>query len=102
MTIIFHSFDLVLIDSLDRGPATASNNPPRRAPDATVEERTLPTQAAIYRLSGDYNPLHVRAYHRYHEFSMKPYSRYNQNLPLLVDSTDQFCNSYSLRCTFTY
>ena len=43
----------------DRGPATAVNKPPSRKPDAVVEEKTLPQQAAIYRLSGDYNPLHV-------------------------------------------
>jgi len=43
----------------DRGAATASNAPPKRAPDAVVSEKTLPQQAAIYRLSGDYNPLHI-------------------------------------------
>jgi len=32
---------------------------PDRKPDAVVEEKTLPNQAHIYRLSGDYNPLHV-------------------------------------------
>lgn len=32
---------------------------PERAPDATVEMKTLPQQAQIYRLSGDRNPLHV-------------------------------------------
>lgn len=44
----------------DRGPATALNKPPARKPDAVVEEKTLPIQAALYRLSGDMNPLHVR------------------------------------------
>lgn len=43
----------------DRGPATAANAPPKRNPDAIVEEKTLPSQAALYRLSGDLNPLHV-------------------------------------------
>ncbi|KFA78060.1 hypothetical protein S40288_05443 [Stachybotrys chartarum IBT 40288] len=43
----------------DRGPATAANVPPKRAPDVVVEEKTTEEQAAIYRLSGDYNPLHV-------------------------------------------
>ncbi|KFY44693.1 hypothetical protein V494_01369 [Pseudogymnoascus sp. VKM F-4513 (FW-928)] len=43
----------------DRGAATAANAIPKRAPDAVVEEKTTEEQAAIYRLSGDYNPLHV-------------------------------------------
>ncbi|EJD06396.1 multifunctional beta-oxidation protein [Fomitiporia mediterranea MF3/22] len=43
----------------DRGPATAANTPPKRAPDAVVEEKTSPSQAALYRLSGDLNPLHI-------------------------------------------
>ncbi|OBZ72493.1 Peroxisomal hydratase-dehydrogenase-epimerase [Grifola frondosa] len=43
----------------DRGPASAANTPPQRKPDAVLEEKTLPIQAALYRLSGDYNPLHI-------------------------------------------
>ncbi|WWC60744.1 uncharacterized protein I303_103320 [Kwoniella dejecticola CBS 10117] len=43
----------------DRGPASALNTPPKRKPDAVVEEKTTTEQAAIYRLSGDYNPLHI-------------------------------------------
>ncbi|KAI1179422.1 hypothetical protein F4777DRAFT_534230 [Nemania sp. FL0916] len=43
----------------DRGAATAANVPPKRAPDVVVESVTTPEQAAIYRLSGDYNPLHI-------------------------------------------
>lgn len=43
----------------DRGRATTTYSPPKRAPDTTVEERTTEEQACIYRLSGDYNPLHV-------------------------------------------
>jgi len=32
---------------------------PERAPDASVEIKTLPQSALIYRLSGDFNPLHA-------------------------------------------
>jgi acyl dehydratase len=42
----------------DRGPE-AGNVAPDRAPDKTVEDTTLDIQAAIYRLSGDRNPLHI-------------------------------------------
>ena len=43
----------------DRGAATASYKAPSRKPDATLTEATTPDQAALYRLSGDYNPLHI-------------------------------------------
>lgn len=43
----------------DRGKATAVYKAPGRAPDASVEEKTSEEAAAIYRLSGDYNPLHI-------------------------------------------
>jgi acyl dehydratase len=35
------------------------NLPPDRAPDKIVQEKTLPQQALLYRLSGDRNPLHA-------------------------------------------
>eukprot|EP01126_Amoeba_proteus_P013342 TRINITY_DN15652_c0_g1_i6.p2 TRINITY_DN15652_c0_g1~~TRINITY_DN15652_c0_g1_i6.p2 ORF type:complete len:131 (+),score=12.52 TRINITY_DN15652_c0_g1_i6:512-904(+) len=34
-------------------------HPPTRQPDAVEETPTLPNHAHIYRLSGDYNPLHI-------------------------------------------
>ncbi|XP_011883623.1 PREDICTED: peroxisomal multifunctional enzyme type 2-like [Vollenhovia emeryi] len=34
-------------------------DPPARKPDATVMQRTNVDQAALYRLSGDLNPLHI-------------------------------------------
>jgi acyl dehydratase len=40
------------------GPAPG-NAPPDREPDLTVESPTLVQQAALYRLSGDKNPLHI-------------------------------------------
>jgi acyl dehydratase len=44
----------------DRGPSTAGKNaPPEREPDYTVEDVTRKEQGAIYRLSGDRNPLHI-------------------------------------------
>ncbi|KAK8128370.1 bifunctional hydroxyacyl-CoA dehydrogenase/enoyl-CoA hydratase FOX2 [Apiospora sp. TS-2023a] len=43
----------------DRGASTAVNAPPKRMPDVVVESTTTEEQAAVYRLSGDYNPLHV-------------------------------------------
>jgi 3-hydroxyacyl-CoA dehydrogenase/3a,7a,12a-trihydroxy-5b-cholest-24-enoyl-CoA hydratase len=43
----------------DRGPSADVNVAPGRAPDFVVEETTLPNQALLYRLSGDWNPLHA-------------------------------------------
>lgn len=42
-----------------RGAATATYQPPNRTPDAIVEEKTTDNQAALYRLNGDRNPLHI-------------------------------------------
>ena len=42
----------------ESGPP-AGNQAPERDPDVTVESKTMPNQALIYRLSGDKNPLHA-------------------------------------------
>lgn len=39
--------------------AKATGNPPNRAPDVVVSDNTTVDQAALYRLSGDWNPLHI-------------------------------------------
>lgn len=41
------------------GPPQAKPIPQDRKPDWTVQEQTSPEQAIIFRLSGDYNPLHI-------------------------------------------
>lgn len=43
----------------NRGASTAVHQPPTRQPDAVVEEATTDEQAALYRLNGDRNPLHI-------------------------------------------
>ena len=43
----------------DRGPSQDVNVPPDRAPDKVVEDKIPPHQALLYRLSGDWNPLHA-------------------------------------------
>ncbi len=43
----------------ERGPSVDINVPPAREPDAVVEDAIQPNQALLYRLSGDWNPLHV-------------------------------------------
>jgi 3-hydroxyacyl-CoA dehydrogenase/3a,7a,12a-trihydroxy-5b-cholest-24-enoyl-CoA hydratase len=43
----------------ERGPSADVNVPPDRAPDKVVEDKTNENQALIYRLSGDWNPLHA-------------------------------------------
>ena len=43
----------------ERGPSADVNVPPDRAPDKVVEDRTTENQALLYRLSGDWNPLHA-------------------------------------------
>jgi acyl dehydratase len=44
----------------DRGPEALKADPPEgKSPDFSMTERTLPEQALLYRLSGDFNPLHA-------------------------------------------
>ena len=42
-------------------PPRHESIPTNRVPDWVVREKTSPEQALIYRLSGDYNPLHIGA-----------------------------------------
>ncbi len=43
----------------ERGPSADVNVPPDRAPDQVIEDKTSDNQALLYRLSGDWNPLHA-------------------------------------------
>ncbi len=43
----------------ERGPSADVNVPPDRKPDAVIDEKTLENQALLYRLNGDWNPLHA-------------------------------------------
>ncbi|NOQ83024.1 MAG: SDR family NAD(P)-dependent oxidoreductase [Myxococcales bacterium] len=43
----------------ERGPSADLNVPPSRAPDVVVEDAIPQNQALLYRLSGDWNPLHA-------------------------------------------
>jgi acyl dehydratase len=40
-------------------PATVPSALPDRAPDRVIDLPTMPRQALIYRLNGDYNPVHI-------------------------------------------
>ena len=43
-----------------KGPATVNYPPPKdKKPDATITHQTGPESALLYRLNGDYNPLHA-------------------------------------------
>ena len=41
------------------GPPKAKPIPKDRKPDYVAEDKISPEQAILYRLSGDYNPLHI-------------------------------------------
>jgi len=41
------------------GPPQAKPIPKDRKPDWSVKDKTTPEQAIVFRLSGDYNPLHI-------------------------------------------
>lgn len=41
------------------GPPEAKPIPKDRQPDYIYKDQTTPEQAIVYRLSGDYNPLHI-------------------------------------------
>ncbi|MFT3710538.1 MAG: SDR family NAD(P)-dependent oxidoreductase [Archangium sp.] len=43
----------------ERGAASEANAAPERAADVVITEKTDANQALLYRLSGDWNPLHV-------------------------------------------
>ncbi|MEM6545625.1 MAG: SDR family NAD(P)-dependent oxidoreductase, partial [Pseudomonadota bacterium] len=43
----------------DRGPSEPANVAPEREPDLIVEDATDANQTLLYRLSGDWNPLHA-------------------------------------------
>ncbi len=43
----------------ERGPASPDASPPARDADITVAFETRPEQGALYRLSGDLNPIHI-------------------------------------------
>lgn len=43
-----------------KGPATVNFPPPKgKRPDVVFEDQTSPSSAHLYRLNGDYNPLHA-------------------------------------------
>ncbi|MGC9195745.1 MAG: MaoC/PaaZ C-terminal domain-containing protein [Syntrophobacteraceae bacterium] len=64
-TLLFENIMVVLDRSAgnfggDPGPKSLKLDPPEGLPPAFhVEQKTSPSQAALYRLSGDKNPLHI-------------------------------------------
>ncbi|NXC63124.1 DHB4 enzyme, partial [Aleadryas rufinucha] len=63
--VCYNQFSLFFVGAGGFGGKRASEkakltaNPPKRPPDAVISDVTTPDQAALYRLSGDWNPLHL-------------------------------------------
>ncbi|XP_043832060.1 LOW QUALITY PROTEIN: peroxisomal multifunctional enzyme type 2 [Dromiciops gliroides] len=63
--ICFNQFSLFIVGSGGFGGKKTSNKvkvsvpPPKRPPDAVLTDTTSLNQAVLYRLSGDWNPLHI-------------------------------------------
>ncbi|NXC73473.1 DHB4 enzyme, partial [Anhinga anhinga] len=63
--VCYNQFCLVFIGAGRFGGKRVSEkakvtvNPPKRPPDAVISDVTTVDQAALYRLSGDWNPLHI-------------------------------------------
>uniref|UniRef100_A0A8C4N7G6 Hydroxysteroid (17-beta) dehydrogenase 4 n=1 Tax=Eptatretus burgeri TaxID=7764 RepID=A0A8C4N7G6_EPTBU len=65
LPVSFNQFTLLIpssggfAGSRSLGKTKAHIKPPNRVPDASTTEKTTVDQAALYRLSGDFNPLHI-------------------------------------------
>ncbi|NWY15600.1 DHB4 enzyme, partial [Aphelocoma coerulescens] len=63
--VCFNQFSLFFVGAGGFGGKRTSEkakltaNPPKRPPDAVISDVTTTDQAALYRLSGDWNPLHL-------------------------------------------
>uniref|UniRef100_A0A8C6URX2 Hydroxysteroid (17-beta) dehydrogenase 4 n=1 Tax=Neogobius melanostomus TaxID=47308 RepID=A0A8C6URX2_9GOBI len=61
--ICYNQYSIFVVGAGGFGGKRSSDKPPvpppQRAPDAVVIESTTRDQAALYRLSGDWNPLHI-------------------------------------------
>lgn len=62
--VVFRNLSTVFIRGIggfggDKGPAPPDFSPPKREPDAVFEQKISRDAAALYRLSGDFNPLHI-------------------------------------------
>lgn len=55
--VVFHTADTA--PNSEPAPRRRTARPPARAPDFTLRHAIAPNQAALYRLSGDDNPLHI-------------------------------------------